>query len=240
MNHFALYHKPEKLWKEFFLPFLCQFVLVVLAIIPHRLSIRLGEFVLPQVEYLGEMTSPTAGRLTFAVCAMLGYFAFSYIAHILAQKEMDFPAFLIGIFAGTLLWQSIGEDLWNFGIYVDGDLVNFLKLESIQVLPIVPPILIAVAFGMRHHWFDFGILCVITSFLCNWMGHYCSMATYPIVSGSMDEAKWYIISGIGFGATLTLLGLYLGIAASVDRKGRMFSSIVCYLGIAIFVFGMIG
>ncbi len=240
MSHFTLYRKPEKLWKEFFLPFICQFILVVLAILPHRLSIGLGAFVLPQSEYLGEMTSPTTGRLVFAVCAMLGCFVLGYIAHIFAQKDKDLPAFLIGIFAGTLLWQSLGEDLWHFGIYVDGTLVNFLKLESIQVLPIVLPVLIAVLFGMLHHSFDFGVLCVIASFLCNWMGHYCSHATYPLVAGIMDISKWYVISGIGFGGALFLLGLYLGIAASVDRKGRMFSSIICYLGIAIFVFGMIG
>lgn len=240
MNHFALYHKPEKVWTEFLLPFFSQFVLVALAILPHRLLIGRGAFVLPQTEYLGETTSPTVGRLVFAVCAMLGCFVLSYVAHRFARKDKELPAFLVGIFAGTLLWQSLGEDLWHFGIYEGGTLVNFLKLESIQVLPIVLPFLLLVLYGMLHHSFDFGILCVISSFLCNWMGHYSSHATYPIVASAMDVSKWYKISGIGFGGVLFLLGLYLGLAASVDKKGRLFSSIICYVGVAIFVFGMIG
>lgn len=240
MEHFTLYHKPEKIGAEFTIPFLSQFVLVVVAILLHRLLIGRGEFVLPQTEYLGEITSPTAGRLTYAICAMIGCFLLGYIAHRLAKSDKDLPSFLIGVFAGTLLWQSMGEDLWHFGIYEGDIFVNFMKLESIQVLPVVLPLLLLVLYGMLHHSFDFGVLCVICSFLCNWLGHYCSHATYPIVARIMDAAEWYKISGIGFGGLLLLLGLYLGLMSSVDRKGRMLSSMVSYLGVAIFVFGMIG
>ena len=240
MEHFSLYNKPQKILKEFVLPFFWQFVLVVVAIVPHRLFINRGNYILPQTTYLGELTSPTSGRLVFAVSAMILCFVFAFISSKLAKKEKLFLSFTVGILSGTFLWQSLGEDLWHFGIYENGELVNFLKLESIQVLPIVLPFLLFVLYGMFRKSFDFGILCAVSSFLCNWMGHYCSHATYPIVASFMEISKWYIISGIAFGGVLLLLGIYLGVFASRDKKGRYFSSIVAYIGVAIFVFGMIG
>lgn len=240
MNHFTLHTKPEKIGKEFLLPFLCQFLLVGLAILPHRLCIGRGDLLLPSVEYLGEMTSPTAGRLFFAVTAMILCIVLGVVASKLARNDRIFPSFLTGIFAGTLLWQSIGEDLWHFGIYSNGELINFLKIENVQVLPIVIPFLLLVLYGMIHHSFDFGVLCLIMSFLSNWMGHYCSHATYPLVESIIELKQWYIISGACFGGVLLLFGIYLGLFASKDQKGRIFSSIIAYIGLAVFVFGMIG
>lgn len=142
--------------------------------------------------------------------------------------------FFMGLFAGTFLWQSIGEDLWNFS--VNG--INFVQLESVSVFPIFVMTILFAAYAAKNHALDFGMWCVLLGFFCNWAGHYVMLGTYPFVAPYFEEAVWN--KGIAYisGAILGVIGIYLGICAAKDRKGRLFAAIITYIATGIIAFGM--
>ena len=63
MNHFEKYHKPQFSAKEYFLPFLSQYLILTVCILLHRLFINRGELIGLAVMVGDEMSSPTAGVL---------------------------------------------------------------------------------------------------------------------------------------------------------------------------------
>lgn len=240
MNHYKFGEKPQNLWKEFFLPFLLQFVLLVFTIIPHRIFIHIGSPIMEPVMYGDEMTDPTSGRLFYVFFAMVMCIVLAVIGGKLAKKGKLFSPFYLGVVGGTFLWQSLGEDAWNFGLGESGEITYFLQMESIQVLPIVIPFLILVGYGVVHHSFDWCVLNVLLSFICNWMGHYVSLGTYFLVASKFSLEQWCVVAGISFGALFILLGLLLGIFASKDTKARLTASMIMYIGVGILVFGFVG
>ena len=234
MNHFEKYHKPQFSAKEYFLPFLSQYLILAVCILLHRLFINRGEFIGPAVMVGDEMSSPTAGRFAFCILAFVAAVALAAVASGKAKAGKEYAPFFMGLFAGTFLWQSIGEDLWNFS--VNG--VNFVQLESVSVFPIFVITLLFVIYAAKNHVLDFGMWCALLGFLCNWAGHYVMLGTYPFVAAYFEEAVWN--RGIAYisGAVLGVIGIYLGVCAAKDRKGRLFAAIITYIATGIIAFGM--
>lgn len=228
--------KKREIIREYVLPFLGMFVVLGVCIFLHRNFISLGAILGPEEMVGEEMSSPTMGRLFFAVFSFLGFAVLTAISHDIGKRGKVFPSFWCAMFAGTFLWQSIGEDLWHFT--VDG--VHFVQLESISVLPF------AILFGMllfyilRHEALGWGIQCTLLSFACNWLGHYILLGVYPLVSSLIDVNAWCKLVGIGAGSILTILGVYLGVCKSRNTKERLLSVILTYYGVAVLVFGIMG
>lgn len=235
MKHFELYHKPSFSAKQYLVPLLLQYVVLLCCIRLHRLIVYRGPLLSDPVMVGDEMSSPTAGRLAFCFLSFLAAVVLSVIASRKAKRGDCYLPFLLGTFAGTFLWQSLGEDAWSFT--VDG--VNFLQFESVNVFPLVPVVLLLLLYAERNNSLDWGIWCVVFSFLTNWWGHYVMLGTYPFVSAFFEESTWN--HGIAFvsGGLLLLAGLYLGLCAAKDCKGRIFAAIVTYAATGILAFGMI-
>ena len=228
--------KKREIIREYALPFLGMFVVLGVCIFLHRNFISLGAILGPEEMVGEEMSSPTMGRLFFAVFSFLGFAVLTAISHGIGKRGKVFPSFWCAMFAGTFLWQSIGEDLWHFT--VDG--VHFVQLESISVLPF------AILFGMllfyilRHEALGWGIQCTLLSFACNWLGHYILLGIYPLFSSLVSVNAWCKLVGFSVGSIVMLLGVYLGICKSGNAKERLLSVILTYYGVAVLVFGIMG
>lgn len=234
MKHFEAYHKPKFSLKEYFLPFLAQYGILMVCIMLHRLFINQGALLGEPVMVGDEMSAPTAGRLVFCILS----FVLSVILTIIASKQAkhgkDFAPFFLGLFAGTFMWQSLGEDLWNFS--VNG--VNFMPFESVSALPVLIIAILFIIYAIRNNSLDWGVWCALLGFMCNWLGHYVMLGTYPFVAGFFEETVWN--RGIAYisGCILLLLGIYLGIFSAKTRKGRLLAAILTYIATGIIAFGI--
>ena len=234
MNHFEKYHKPKCSLKEYVLPIFLQYLILVVCITLHRLFVKQGKLIGSEVLVGDEMSSPTVGRFAFCIIAFLLAVILAILASKKSKQGYEYTPFFLGLFAGTFLWQSIGEDVWNFS--VNG--VNFLQMESVSVFPIFVLTLLFAIYAVRNHVLDFGIWCVFLGFLCNWAGHYVMLGTYPFVVAYFSENAWNRGIACVSGIVLCLLGIYLGVFAAKDRKGRLFASIITYIATGIIVFGI--
>ena len=234
MKHFTIYHKPQFSLKEYFLPFLSQYAILLICIRLHRVFVSKGAFVCAETLVGDEMSSPTVGRLVFCILAFVGAVLLTMAASDAAKKEKEYKPFFLGLFAGTFMWQSIGEDLWNFS--VNG--INFMQFESVSVLPVFVITMLFVVYAVKNEVLDWGVWCALLGFLCNWLGHYVMLGTYPFVAAYFEESVWN--RGIAYvsGGILALTGIYLGVCSAKDRKGRLFASIVTYIATGIIAFGI--
>ena len=80
MNHFEKYHKPQFSAKEYFLPFLSQYLILTVCILLHRLFINRGELIGLAVMVGDEMSSPTAGRFAFCILAFVAAVVLAAVA----------------------------------------------------------------------------------------------------------------------------------------------------------------
>ena len=234
MERFEKYHKAEISLKEYLLPFLAQYLILVICIRIHRLFVDKGPMISKPVMVGDEMSSPTTGRLAFCVIAFLVAIVLSIIASKKAKDRKEYLPFFCGLFAGTFFWQAVGEDLWNFS--VNG--VNFIQFESVSVLPIFLFTVLFLIYAVKNDVLDWGVWCSLLGFLCNWWGHYIMLGTYPFVALYFKEATWN--KGIAYisGGILSLLGIYLGVFSAKDRKGRLFAAIVTYIATGVIAFGI--
>lgn len=236
MKHFELYHKPEFSARQYLIPLVLEYVVLLSCISFHRIFIHLGPMLGESVLVGDELSSPTAGRLAFCILAFLAAIVLSVLASRKARADNVYVPFLFGSFAGTFLWQSLGEDAWNFA--VGG--VNFVQLESVSVLPLVLAVIPLLIYAARNESLDWGIWCVLFSFLTNWWGHYITLGTYPLVSASFEETVWMHLVSAVVGVLLLLAGLYLGLCSAKDIKGRIFGAAVTYVATGVLAFGLMG
>jgi len=229
------FEKKEKL-TYFLLPFLIQFGVLGVCIPLHRIFIHIGPF-LGETELIGmEMTNPTAGRLIFGILAFIAFIILTLFASQKAKKGSELFSFVLGMFAGVFLWQSIGEDLCNFS--VNG--IHFVSLESITVLPLVILFLLAMAYFWKTESLNWGVCCSMLSFSVNWLGHYVLVGVYPLASGLCDINLWCRCVGITLGPVLFVISLILGLGKGKKSKERMRAAILAYYSIVVLVFGMAG
>lgn len=235
MKHFELYHKPQFSVREYLIPLVLEYVVLLSCISFHRIFIHMGGLVSEPVMVGDEMTDPTAGRLVFCIIAFVVAAVLGVISSREAKKGNVYIPFLYGSFAGTFLWQSLGEDAWNFA--VDG--VNFAQLESVSVFPLVPAAILFLVYAAKNDILDWGIWCAVFSFLTNWWGHYVMLGTYPFVSAFFEEAAWNHGVSAVVGVVLLVAGLYLGLCSAKDCKGKIFSAIMTFAATGVLAFGMI-
>lgn len=228
--------KRKEIIREYALPFLGMFVVLMICMFLHRSVIPLGAMLGPEEMVGEEMSSPTIGRLVFAGLSFYGFVILTAVSQGIGKQGKIFPSFWCAMFAGTFLWQSIGEDMWHFA--VDG--VHFVQLESITVLPFVILFGMLLYYVLRHDALGWGVQCTFLSFACNWLGHYILLGVYPLVSSLIDANAWCKLVGIGAGSILTILGVYLGVCKSRNTKERLLSVILTYYGVAVLVFGIMG
>ena len=234
MKHFERYHKPQFSAREYLLPFLLQYVVLLCCIRLHRLFIYRGPLLGEAVLVGDEMSSPTAGRLAFCILSFILGTALAVLASRRAKRGDDLAPYLMGSFAGTFFWQSLGEDAWNFAI---GG-VNFVQLESVSVFPLFLVTVLFLIYAVRNHVLDWGIWCVVLSFLANWWGHYVMLGTYPFVAAYFEEAVWNKGISTVVGVLLLAAGVYLGLCSAKDKKGRIFAAMVTYIATGVIAFGM--
>lgn len=189
----------KKAAKDGLLPFLMMCVTMGLCIICFRLcrSINGTEF-LPIVDAAGEETNPTYGRLIWCITSFILCIVLTSIAGKITQKGVIEPdkerlllPWTLSVTAGTLLWQSLGESLWHFGLKSMNDegesiYITFPRIECLQGLPMF--IFIVVLFFLMYGKVGFNVQSCLAAFIANWYGHICMIGTYPIVvtlGGSM-------------------------------------------------------
>ena len=229
---------PKWLWKEYLLPFLILLVITGAGIALFMVVIGWGEPVAPVNQVMGLTTKPTLGRLVYIVAALIGFVVCFLIAGRCARRNKLYPAFYIGFTAGLLLWQAIGEGAWHFGYTEDGTYINFFRLEASDSFFLVVVFAFFTAYLIRYSAPDFGALCAILSFVCDWFGHFLMEGTYPLVSGFMTDSTWYSVVGFTVGIALSTTAVILPIRRYKDLKGHLLCSMMLYIGISVMAFGL--
>ena len=225
--------------KEYTIPFVIILAITAAGIAVFMFVIGLGDTIAPVNQVFDEMTKPTVGRLIYVITSLVAFFVCAIIAARCAAKEKIYWAFYLGFLAGMLLWQAIGEGAWHFGYLVDGNYVNFFCMESSGALFLVIPFAVLTAYLMKSRVLNYGVLCTILSFLCNWYGHFILEGTYPYVSGYFSVSTWYMICGLTVGTAITAAAMLLPILKFKDTKGRLLCSMLLYIGISVIAFGFI-
>jgi len=208
--------------KYYLLPFIIQFGVLFVCIPLHRIFIHIGP-VLGNPEMVGmEMSDPKLGRLVFAVISFIAFALLTCFASQRSEEKNGLVSFILGAFAGTFLWQSIGEDLWHFS--VNG--MHFVFLESITVLPLVLLFIPALVFLWKSASIDWGVWCSMLTFGVNWLGHFVLIGIYPLFSGLCEINLWCRIVGISLGVLLMAVSFITGLGKGKNPKERMLSAIL--------------
>ena len=220
---------------EYLLSIVAEFVILACCIAPFRLF-RLLDVMVSEPAMMGdEMTQPTIGRLIYGIIAFVLWFVLSCIASNAAKKDRHYTSSFVGFAAGILLWQFIGEISWHYSI---GG-VNFVPFESITTLPMAFLFILLMIYGKKNHSFDWGIWCMLLSFAFNWMGHYITMGTYPLVEPFIDQHTWYVRVSTVVGICGFVYSIIFLLMRAKTRRGRILASMITYISIGILVFGII-
>jgi len=219
---------------EYFIPFILQLLLLFILMFVHNISVSQGNLILKSIQIGDEMSSPTTGRLIYMIVAFIMFiitviFANKYSKS--CEKKKIKLSFWLGIISGTLLWQAIGEDSWNFGVQTENGFMNFSQLESISVILILAVFLFFLVYVMKQNALSFGVGITITSFLCNWLGHYVMLGTYPFVHTIFEERTWILLSGSVSGAIILIGSIFYVIKKADSIKERLFCSVMTYIAV---------
>ena len=194
----------------------------------------------------GEETDPTMGRLI--VC--LTYFVSSLVLVTVADRrwKKDTDKLLLNwtlaVLGGTLLWTSVGECSWHFGLDVVSDegtkmFASFPRIESIHGVPFF--ILGCLTFAVCFRKVSFPIASYMLAFLGNWYGHLCMIAAYPIAQAMgcrMDLAGFYKASALVNALVIAAAGVYL-IAGKTRRTTKYMAAICMYVALGNVLFGIV-
>lgn len=219
--------------QDYWVPLLLQFAVLFLAISVHGFFTVLGSMLQPATELGGEVTRPTTGRFIYMLAALTIGLVLTALACGLPRKKhvRDGITFWLGIAAGTLLWQALGEDSWHFGVLLDGKALQFARLESASALFMF--IGLAALLLCTRNDMDFGMRVSMLCFFYNWLGHFVMIGTYPFASAWFAERAWNLLSGGIAGTALTICGLYRGIRRAEGRREQLLASMMTYIGLGI-------
>lgn len=238
--------------KDGLLPFLTMCVSMGVCIVCFRLcrNINTTEF-LPIVDIAGEETNPTYGRLIWCIVSFILCIVLTMIAGKVTQKELIEPErehlllpWTLSVTAGTLLWQSLGESLWHFGLNSMNDegesiYITFPRIECLQGLPMF--IFIAVLFFLMYGKVEFNIQACLAAFIANWYGHIGMISTYPIVvtlGSNMEMATWHRIFG-AVNMVLCLIFAILLMFKGKTKRTRYMSAALLFVAYGQLVYGVI-
>lgn len=223
---------------EYLIPFFLQFGVLAFFMFIHRNTVKKGSLLMKSVTIGDEVSSPTLGRLIFMIVAFILGFFLAYVANKLSKDESKkriSASFWCGICSGMLLWQALGEDSWHFGVMTEQGFVNFCALENVSVIFISMTFLIFLAYVIRQHALSFGVIIIISSFLCNWLSHYVMLGTYPFVASLVGARTWNLFTGGITGGILVVGSIYYVIVKADRMKNRLFASMMTYIGVAVIV-----
>ena len=233
------YAKPTKPNKERVISLLLGLLVEVLAfgvcMVLFRVSVYHGKLLQDIKDVAGEETAPTVGRLIyFFVSLCLGIAAF-FVSNFFDKKEKSLLSFAFAFGSGVFFWQAFGETIWHFS--AGG--VNFVRIESVQSFPIpivFAALLIALGFVKNK---NFAIWVMLLSFACNWFGHYITIGFYPFLEPKVSWKIWAnSISGV-FGGLSVLLGFFLSLFCSKNKKAVYVSSMLIFIGLGVLYYGCI-
>ena len=204
---------------------------------------------LPVMNAAGEETKPGIGRCIYMIFAMAASVILTITACALYRKDPTrlLPVWTVGTAAGTLMWQSLGECLWHFGMYApndDGELffTNFPRLESLQGMPFVILLTILVVSMIIKDEMNFGLGAFSVSFLGNWIGHVVMIGTYPIALAfgtTLDMVSWYRLVGAVTTVVFLICGLLLMFSEKIGREVKYYSAALLFVAIGALIFGVI-
>ena len=219
---------------DYVLPLLLQFVALVLFMMMHRISVGRGGYLLERVQVGDEVSSPTLGRFMYMLFAFVMFLITAFFANRSSGSESRgsvLKSFWLGIASGTFLWQSIGEDSWHFGVHTADGLVNASQLESISVVFILVVFLIFLCYVLKRNALSFGVAMTVCSFLCNWLGHYVMLGTYPFVHTLFEEKTWTMLSGCTAGGLILIGSIVYLIRKGDSLKRRLVCSTFTYIAL---------
>lgn len=236
--------------KNGLLPFLVMFVTMGLSIVVFRLFRAMnGTEIQPVMDVAGEETNPTIGRLIYMCLAFAASITLTAIAahKIRTDKDKLMLPWVLGVTSGTMMWQSLGESSWHYGLHILNDegeaaFVNFPRIESMQGLPFLILLMIFVTVLIIKHELNFGIAAFFMSFIGNWFGHACMIGTYPIAlmfNEQMPMVTWYRISGGVVAAITAVIGIWLAFSGKTERQTKYLSSIFFFIAYGCLLYGVI-
>ena len=120
--------------KEGIIPALIQFIILAFVIIEFAVFIGSGNGLpnlIPSVLNGGEPTNPNIIRLVYIIAAFFGSLICAAISsHLCKDEKNTVKSFWISIAGGTLLWQSVGECSWHFGLKCENRYLSFVHIEN--------------------------------------------------------------------------------------------------------------
>jgi len=239
--------RVKSVLKDGILPFAIMCITMLMSIMLFRFFRAMDKTLIQDVtEVAGEEANPTIGRLTYCIFSFVLAIALVITAHKLYKrnsKSLILP-WTLGVTGGTMLWQSIGESIWHFGLTIvcdEGEKVytNFPRIESMQGLPLIILVLI-LYFTMRSR-LGFGVMSFLSSFIGNWFGHIVMIGTFPIamlLGYTGDMSSWYKLTGIigtiVFGSTGLLL-----MFTNTKKETKYLASTCLFIAAGCLVYGVI-
>ncbi len=132
---------------------------------------------------------------TFFQFTHLGFFAARFRKKSPDQLALPWTLATLG---GTLLWSSVGECSWHFGLNVvsdEGEIIftNFPRIESIQGFPFMILTLLALVAVRKKA--PFPLMSYALAFVGNWYGHLCMMGLYPIAMACGMKVELPVFTG---------------------------------------------
>jgi len=252
--------------KNGFLPFIVMFISMGLCMSIFNMSKYISSKKIQQEgEIAGEESNPTLGRLIWCILSFVFGIVLTVIAELLINKnkkrkededlmknddegkknERLMLPWFIGITAGIMLWQSLGESVWHYGMEVKNDedeksFANFTRIESFQGIPMLTIFILIFLYGYRK--LGFGVESCLGSFLGNWYGHVCMVGTYPFALACgihMKMGTWYKLTGIINALIFGILGFYIIFFTKASKQLKYLSSICLYIAFGNILFSVI-
>ena len=190
-----------------------------------------------------EETNPTLFRLIYMIFCFPAIIALLILASKIKSSRYAFwPAFV----AGMMLWQTIGECSWHFGLWVgpqnDAVYVNFPRIESVEGLFLLVLLLPLFILCLKKKCLSFVLRIFILTFLANWIGHYLTMGVAPMWSRSFypTPERWPKFAGFVFGLHGGLMIIYRLLFKAKTEEERLTLSILLYGFIGLFLSGGLG
>lgn len=227
--------KQNNRFFHFFIPIFIQIGVICISMVLHRLFIGRGEFVCPQTTIGESITLPTMGRMVYMIIATVLFIVTSYFASKYAKLDRTYLPFILGMFSGTFLWQSIGEDCWHFSI--DG--TNLVQLETVSVLPLFILYVLFLIYLFKKCKLNWGVWCTIMAFSVNWGGHYVLEGFAPIFAGIISPNTYMKIVGLGLGSVILVFSIVKGLKKDSPEKLRIQASVLFFFAMAIIAFSFI-
>lgn len=241
--------QKKRLFKYFILPTMIQFSVLFLIIMMFVFFIGRGNgapMLMPSFIVDGEDTDPNLARFLYMIVAVIAASVLFLISSGLPKSHGAGTVtrkFWFSTAGGILLWQSIGECSWHFGIpYVEAEkgFILLPHLESAAGLPMFILFLLLYFALNRSDSSDFSVRILLLSFICNWYGHISMIGTYPFVCTFMEIDAWYKLSGILIGSLTSLLVLLKLRKKDISTENLYTLSLVFYAGLGIIAMGLRG